>query len=70
MTRRLIAEWPADAKLTVKHAGGLELMNSAEWLMGYGGHEAFHHRQIDARAEAMAQLATVGAFNPTGTLRS
>ncbi len=26
----------------------LELMNALEWLMGYGGHEMFHHRQIDA----------------------
>jgi len=22
-------------------------MNSLEWLEGYGGHEAFHHQQID-----------------------
>jgi len=25
--------------------------------------EAFHHRQIDALAAAMAKLASVGAFN-------
>ncbi len=23
-------------------------MNALEWLDGYAGHEAFHHRQIDA----------------------
>jgi hypothetical protein len=22
-------------------------MNSPEWLEGYGGHETFHHQQID-----------------------
>lgn len=48
MTRWLIETWPADANLTLKHTGGLKPMNGAEWLMGYGGHEAFHHRQIDA----------------------
>jgi hypothetical protein len=48
MTRRLIDTWPPEANLELKHHGGLESMNGAEWLMGYGGHEAFHHRQIDA----------------------
>ncbi|HLF28755.1 MAG TPA: DinB family protein [Anaerolineae bacterium] len=48
MTRRLIEAWPADAHLDLKHPGGLEPMNGAEWLAAYGGHEAFHHRQIDA----------------------
>lgn len=54
MTRRLIEAWPADANLELKHAGGLEEMNGAEWFQGYAGHEAFHHRQID---RVMAQLA-------------
>ncbi len=53
MTRRLIEAWPADANLELRHEGGLRPMNGAEWLEGYGGHEAFHQRQIDA---LMAQL--------------
>jgi hypothetical protein len=49
LTRRLIEQWPADANLEVRHNGGFdEASNGAEWLLGYGGHEAFHHRQIDA----------------------
>jgi hypothetical protein len=53
MTRRLIEAWPADGNLELKHVGGLDAMNSAEWFEGYGGHEAFHHQQID---RLMAQL--------------
>jgi hypothetical protein len=60
MTRRLIADWLAGANLTLKHTGGLEPMNGAEWLMGYGGHEAFHHRQIDT---LLAQLSLNQAEN-------
>jgi hypothetical protein len=56
MTRRLFEEWPADANLELKHDGGLGSMNGPEWLEGYGGHEAFHHRQIE---QVMAQLAEV-----------
>ena len=48
MTRRLLGTWPPEANLALQHHGGLALMNGAEWLMGYGGHAAFHHRQIDA----------------------
>lgn len=48
MTSRLVDNWPPDANLELKHSGGLEPMNGAEWLEAYGGHEAFHHRQIDA----------------------
>ncbi|HEY4724297.1 MAG TPA: DinB family protein [Anaerolineae bacterium] len=55
-TRRLIENWPEDANLELKHEGGLEPMNGAEWLIGYGGHESFHHKQIDA---LIAQLARV-----------
>ena len=51
MTRRLLENWPEDANLDLKHEGGLELMNALEWLAGYGGHEAFHHWQIDALIE-------------------
>ena len=46
MTRRLFAEWPRNANLELQHVGGLEAMNGLGWLQGYGGHEAFHHRQI------------------------
>jgi hypothetical protein len=56
MTRRLIETWPADANLELTHVGGLEPMNGAEWLEGYGGHEAFHHRQIDQAIEELSQL--------------
>jgi hypothetical protein len=47
LTRRMIETWPADGNLELTHVGGLEAMNSAGWLEGYGGHEAFHHQQID-----------------------
>jgi hypothetical protein len=46
-TRRLFDNWPSDANLDVRHEGGLEAMNGLEWFGGYGGHEAFHHLQID-----------------------
>jgi hypothetical protein len=46
-TRHLFSDWPPDANMDVKHEGGLEAMNGLEWFAGYGGHEAFHHQQID-----------------------
>jgi len=48
LTSRLLQNFPAEANLNLKHAGGLEPMNGLEWLQGFGGHEAYHHRQIDA----------------------
>ncbi len=49
LTSRLLENWPSDANLELRHAGGFENeANGAEWLLSYGGHEAFHHRQIDA----------------------
>lgn len=48
ITRRLFENWPQDANLELTHVGGLRAMNGAEWLEGYGGHEAFHHKQLDA----------------------
>jgi hypothetical protein len=48
LTRRLVENLPVGANLMLKHAGGLKPMNGLEWLEAYGGHEAFHHRQIDA----------------------
>jgi hypothetical protein len=53
LTRRLLEDWPADANLSLTHTGGLEPMNGAEWLAAYAGHEAFHHRQIDAVLEKL-----------------
>ena len=53
MTRRMIETWPPDGNVELTHIGGLEAMNSLEWLEGYGGHEAFHHQQID---KMIAQL--------------
>jgi hypothetical protein len=55
ITRRLTEAWPADASLDLKHIGGPEPMNGAEWLMGYGGHAAFHRRQIDALIAQLPQ---------------
>ena len=54
MTRRMIESWPADGNTDLTHVGGLEAMNSLGWLEGYGGHEAFHHQQID---KMIAQLS-------------
>ncbi len=48
LTRRLLENLPVEANLALKHTGGLEPMNGLEWLHAYGGHEAFHHRQIEA----------------------
>ena len=53
MTRRMMEAWPDDGNMELKHIGGLEAMNSLEWLEGYSGHEAFHHKQID---RVLAQL--------------
>ena len=53
MTRRMIETWPNNGNVESTHIGGLEAMNSLEWLEGYGGHEAFHHQQID---RVIAQL--------------
>ena len=54
VTRRMLENWPSDANLELKHIGGLEPRNSREWLEAYGGHETFHHRQID---RILAQIA-------------
>jgi len=53
MTRRLLEAVPANANLELKHEGGLAPMNGLEWFEGYGGHGAFHHKQIEV---LMAQL--------------
>jgi hypothetical protein len=46
-TRDYVKEWPSTWDADLRHEGGLSPMNALEWLDGYGGHEAFHHRQID-----------------------
>ena len=48
MTRRLLETENENWNLELRHAGGFdEAMNGAEWLMGYAGHEKFHHKQLD-----------------------
>ncbi|HAX69200.1 MAG TPA: hypothetical protein DCY14_06320 [Anaerolineae bacterium] len=42
-----IQDWPLQWDSDLRHAGNLEPMNALEWLLGYAGHEASHHRQID-----------------------
>ena len=56
LTRRVVENWPADANREMRHAGGFESgSNGAEWLLGRSGHEAFHHRQIDALIDQYKQ---------------
>jgi hypothetical protein len=57
VTRRFFDNWPSDANLDMRHEGGLEAMNGLEWFAGYGGHEAFHHQQIDRLIAQLPQLA-------------
>ena len=52
-TRRFFETWSEEARLDLKHEGGLAPMNGLEWFEGYAFHEAFHHQQI---AEIMTQL--------------
>lgn len=48
MTRRMLCDEAQMWNLELRHAGGFdEDANGEEWLMGYAGHEQFHHRQID-----------------------
>jgi hypothetical protein len=54
MTRRMILEESENWNLELRHAGGFdEEANGAEWLMGYAGHEKFHHKQIDETMERL-----------------
>jgi hypothetical protein len=53
-TRRYLENWPAAPDLQLAHDGGFGPLTGAEWLEGYGGHEAFHQQQID-RLIAQAQ---------------
>lgn len=54
-TRVFVEDWPQEWHPELKHKGGLELMNALEWLKGYGSHEAFHYRQIDALIQWCAE---------------
>lgn len=55
LTQRLLTtDWPVAPNLELRHDGGLvevfggPPMNGLEWLESFGGHEAFHQRQIQA----------------------
>ena len=54
-TRRYLEKWPADADLQLAHDGGFGPLTGLEWLEGYGGHEAFHHQQIDCLIEQVSR---------------
>ncbi len=56
-TCRFFDDWPSDANLDMTHEGGLRAMNGLEWFEGYGGHETFHHSQIDHLIAQLSQLA-------------
>lgn len=62
VTRRLLREWPAEAGGTTRHDGGLVAvlgespLNALEWLESFGGHEAFHHRQIEAVLQVVVEV--------------
>jgi hypothetical protein len=48
LTRRMIENGNGNWNLELRHSGGFEEeSNGAEWLMGYAGHEKFHHKQLD-----------------------
>lgn len=50
-TRRLLDDH-ANWNLDLRHGGGFdEQSNGVEWLMGYAGHEQYHHMQIDETIE-------------------
>jgi len=58
ITRRHLETLPSEINLELKHEGGLKLMNGLEWFEGYGGHEAFHHKQIDAVIAQLPEIHT------------
>jgi hypothetical protein len=57
LTRRMLETWDPNYNLQLTHNGGFEkASNGAEWLMGFAGHEQYHHRQLDeliARVRAL-----------------
>ena len=55
LTRRTLETLPAYINRELKHGGGLDPMNGLEWFFGYAGHEAYHHRQLDALIAASLQ---------------
>lgn len=52
-TRIYIEGWPLQWDMDLRHAGNLRPMNALEWLLGYSGHEASHHSQIDTMIERL-----------------
>ncbi len=52
-TKGFFENWPNKVNLELVHEGGLQEMNGLEWFEGYAGHEAFHHRQIEALISQM-----------------
>lgn len=57
MTRRMVETESAHWSFELRHAGGFdEDANGAEWLMGYAGHEKFHHKQIDEMLERVKDV--------------
>lgn len=54
-TQVYIKDWPLQWDSDLRHAGNLEPMNALEWLLGYAGHEASHHRQIDDLVKRLAR---------------
>jgi DinB family protein len=53
LTRRMLETLPSTINRDLKHGGGLDPMNGLEWFFGYAGHEAYHHRQLDALIAAV-----------------
>jgi len=54
-TRCYLENWPAAADLQLAHDGGFGPLTGLEWIEGYGGHEAFHHQQIDGLIEQVSR---------------
>lgn len=50
-----------DCNLKLRHSGGLEPMNGLEWFLGYAGHEAYHHKQIDEMIALVKEHTPVGS---------
>ena len=44
-------------------------MNGLEWLEGYGGHEAYHHQQIDELIALVSEEGRLGQIGFSGAAR-
>lgn len=56
-TYRYFEAWPVEADLELLHEGGLRWMNGLQWFEGYGGHEAFHHQQLEQLISQVNEVA-------------